>query len=262
MAEIVTIEKALWALSVLLTAGLFALLLYRKNYRVYPYFFTYVLITLMQSPVLLATYRVWGFDSPASTNIAWGVQGLVIAARALAVAEICRRVMGMYRGIWALAWRMLLAIAGLVLLYSWAVARPRWQAAILNSDRGIELAIAGVIVMVFLFAQHYEIEVAPADRYLAIGFLLFSCFTVLNNTLLEGWLERYETLWNLFGTLAFMASLLLWIWAVRETQEEGSWQPEMLPGVAYCTLAPEINLRLKTLNEELGKFWYAEAKKH
>jgi len=63
MAEIVTIEKALWALSVLLTAGLFALLLYRKNYRVYPYFFTYVLITLMQSPVLLATYRVWGFDS-------------------------------------------------------------------------------------------------------------------------------------------------------------------------------------------------------
>jgi len=55
------------------------------------------------------------------------------------------------------------------------VARPRWQAAILNSDRGVELAIAGVIVMVFLFAQHYEIEVAPADRYLAIGFLLFSC---------------------------------------------------------------------------------------
>jgi len=178
------------------------------------------------------------------------------------VAEICRRVMGMYRGIWALAWRMLLVIAGLVLLYSWAVARPRWQAAILNSDRGIELAIAGVIVMVFLFAQHYEIQVAPADRYLAIGFLLFSCFTVLNNTLLEGWLERYETLWNLFGTLAFMASLLIWIWAVRETQEEGSLQPEMLSGVAYCTLAPEINFRLKTLNEQLGKLWYSEAKKH
>ena len=262
MAEIVPAEKALWALSILLKAGLFAILLYRRNHRVYPYLFTYVLVTLMQSLVLFTTYRVWGFYSPTSRNIAWGVQGLVIAARALAVAEICRRVLARYQGIWALAWRMLLVIAGLVLLYSWAVARPRWQAAILNSDRGIELAIAGVIVMVFLFAQHYEIQVAPADRYLAIGFLLFSCFTVLNNTLLEGWLERYETLWNLFGTLAFMASLLIWIWAVRETQEEGSLQPEMLSGVAYCTLAPEINFRLKTLNEQLGKLWYSEAKKH
>src|SRR5467141_5222636 len=109
MAGIVTLEKAFWALSVLLKTGLFAMLLYRKNHRVYPYLFTYVLVTLLQSLVLFATYRVWGFYSPTSWNIAWGVQGLVIAARALAVAEICRRVLARYQGIWALAWRMLLA---------------------------------------------------------------------------------------------------------------------------------------------------------
>src|SRR5436309_2566602 len=121
MAGIVTLEKAFWALSVLLKTGLFALLLYRKNHRVYPYLFTYVLITLMQSAVLFATYRVWGFNSPTARNVAWGVQGLVIAARALAVAEICRRVLARYRGIWALAWRVLLATAVLVLVYAWAV---------------------------------------------------------------------------------------------------------------------------------------------
>src|ERR1700730_17266991 len=224
MAEIVSFERVLWGLSVCLKAALLAQLLYRRNHRIYPYFSAYVLLTLLHSFILFACYRFWGFDSPSAVNLAWSTQGLVIAARALAVAEICRRVMETYRGIWALTWRVLVAIAGLVLLYSWAVARSGWQAAILNSGGVLELAIATVIVMMFLFAQHYEIEVGPTDRYLAIGFLLFSCFSVLNNTLLEGWLARYGTLWNLLGTLAFIASLLIWVWALRETQEEVTWQ--------------------------------------
>jgi hypothetical protein len=261
MAEITNFEKVLWGLSFFLKGVLVAQLLFRKNQRIYPYFFAYAVLTFLHSPVLFLSYRIWGFNSASVVDLAWGTQGLVIAARALAVAEICRRVVGRYRGVWALAWRMLLAIAGLVLFYSWAVARPGWQAVILNSDRGLELAIAGVIVMVFLFAQHYEIEVQPTDRYLAIGFFLFSCINVVNNTLLEGWLGSYETFWNLLGTLAFIASLTLWIWAVRERQEERRWQPEMLTGVAYRTLVPEINLRLKALNEQLGRFWYVEAKK-
>src|SRR5437899_5847722 len=156
MAKIVTLENGLWALAVLLMAGLFALLLYRANHRVYPYLSGYVLIALLQSPLLFTTYRVWGFDSRTASNIAWGIQGLVITARALAVAEICRRVLAKYRGIWALTGRVLLVTAGFVLLYSWAIARGSWQFAILNSDRAVELAIAAVIVMLFTFAHYYE----------------------------------------------------------------------------------------------------------
>ena len=259
MAEIVTLEKALWALSVLLKAGLFALLLYRKNHRVYPYLFAYVLVTLLQSPVLFATYQVWGFDSSTSSNIAWGIQGLVITARALAVAEICRRVLAKYRGVWALAWRMLLATAGLLLVYAWAVSRLNWQQAILNADRGLELAIAAAIVFLFLFVKYYEIVVEPTVLCLSIGLFLFSCFSVLNNTILENWLRSYATLWNLLGTLAFIASLLLWIWAVREKQPETPLEPELIPQAAYHALVPEINYRLKALNEQLSQFWRVEA---
>jgi len=259
MAGIATLEKALWALSVLLKTGLFALLLYRKNHRVYPYLFTYVLITLMQSAVLFATYRVWGFNSPTARNVAWGVQGLVIAARALAVAEICRRVLARYRGIWALAWRVLLATAVLVLVYAWAVSRPNWQLAILSTDRGLELAIAVAIVILLLFVKYYEIIVEPTVLYLSIGLFLFSCFSVLNNTILENLLHSYATLWNLLGMLAFIASLLLWIWAVREKQPETPLEPELIPQGAYHALVPEINYRLKALNEQLSQFWRVEA---
>jgi hypothetical protein len=262
MAEIATYEKVLWGLSVFLKWGLLGLLVFRKHYRTYPFFFIYVLMTALQSPALFASYRMWGLNAPASGNIAWGTQGLVIVARGLAVAEICRRILGMYRGIWALASRLLLATAGLVLVYSWAVARPHWQAAVLNCDRGLELAIAGVLTMVFLFARHYDIEVKPAVRFLAIGLFLYSCLSVVNNSVLEKWMWDYAVLWNLLRTSAFVASLLLWVWALREELPEAVSRPAMLPDGVYRALAPEFNLRLKALNEQLGKFWYAEAKKH
>lgn len=259
MVGIVTLEKALWALIVLLKAGLFALLLYRKNHRVYPYLFTYVLATLMQSLVLLATYRVWGFYSPTARNVAWGAQGLVIAARALAVAEICRQVLGRYRGIWALAWRMLLASAALVLVYAWAVSRPNWQLAILSADRGLELAIAAAIVILLLIVKYYEIVLESTVYYLSVGIFLFSAFSVLNNTILETRLHSYAALWNLLGTLAFLTSLLLWIWAVREKQRAIPLEPALLTQDAYHALVPEINVRLKALNEQLSQFWRVEA---
>ena len=261
MAEIVPAEKALWALSILLKAGLFGMLLYRKNHRVYPYLFTYVLVALMQSLVLFTTYRVWGFYSPTSRNIAWGVQALVIAARALAVAEICRRVLARYQGIWELAWRMLLATVGLVLVYAWAVSRPNWQQAILSTDRGLELAIAVAILILFLFVKYYEIVVETTVLYLSTGLFFFSVFSVLNNTILENRLHSYATLWNLLGTLAFVASLLLWIWAVREKQPETPSEPELMPQSAYRTLAPQINLRLRNLNEQLSQIWHVEGKR-
>jgi len=262
MAEIATLEKMLWGLSILLKWGLLGLLVARKHYRTFPFFFTYVLLTAVQSPVLLASYRTWGFRSLISANIAWGTQGLVVAARGLAVAEICRRIMGVYKGIWWLVSRLLLATAGLVLVYSWAVARPHWQAAVLNCDRGLELAIAAVLMMVFLFARHYEIEVEETVRFLAFGLFLYSCSSVVNNTLLEKFLWEYAPLWNLIRTLAFVASLLLWGWTLRGQQSGTAPEPAMLPSGAYNTFAPELNLRLKALNEHLAKFWYAEAKKH
>src|SRR5260370_8601078 len=141
MNEIVTFERALLWLTIFLNGGLLVSLLYRRNHRVLPFFFAYVFFNLLQGFVLFGSYRIWGFNSPLSNRIAWGTQGLVIISRALAVAEMCRRVLGKYRGIWALAWRMLVATAAVVLLYSWAVAKGRCQFALFKSRRPIDLTV-------------------------------------------------------------------------------------------------------------------------
>jgi hypothetical protein len=104
--------------------------------------------------------------------------------------------------------------------------------------------------------RYYEIEMAPSERLLAIGFFLFSCFSLLNDSILD-----YDVLWNLAGTLVFIPCLLLWIWAVRETQPKTVLLPEMLPIAVYLEFAPEINFHLKALNEHLNQFWSAEARR-
>src|SRR5713101_1124763 len=261
MSELLTFERVLWGLVVFLNAGLVFLLLYRKNHRVFPFFFAYALLNFLQSVIVFEVYRIWGFSSSVSIRIAWSTHGLVAIVRGVAVAEICHRILAKFRGIWGLAWRLLFAAAAFISFYAWAVSRGSWPFAILNLDRGLELAMATVIVLLFVFARYYEVGVEPAVRTVAIGFLLYSCFRVLNDTVLEGWLHRYATLWNLLGTLSFLASMLLWSWAFRRTQPTTTFETGLLPEDLYRTLAPEINARLRELNEQLRHFGHAEGKR-
>jgi hypothetical protein len=261
MVAIESFEKWLWAISVFLETGLAVLLLYRKNYRTFPFFFSYVLTTIAQSIILFVCYTIWTFNSPASLAASWSTQAFVLLARALAIAEICRHVLAKYRGIWGLAWRLLWASALLVVLYSVAAAGFEWRFFELHADRALELTTAVVLVMLFIFAQYYEVAMDPVLRFMATGFFLYSCFGVLNDTVLERWKYGYAPLWNLMGSLSYLASLLLWNWALRETQTLATRKTALLPHGVYRTLAPEINMRLKVLNENLHGFWYPEEKR-
>ena len=252
--------RLIWGITAFLDGGLLVLLLYRKNYRVFPAFFVYILFDFLQCLVLFTSYRIWGFDSSISSQIGWGTQGVVMTARAVAVAQICQRVLTKYRGVWALAKRLLILTAVVVLLYSWAIARGGWQFAVLNGHRGIELAVASVIVILLLFTRYYGIFVQPAIRVLTIGFFLYSSFYVLNDTILERWMYDYSKGWNLLGASAFLASVLLWIWGLRERQPERTLEPAMLSDGIYHAVAPEINDRLRALNDHLGRFWKVERK--
>ncbi len=251
----------LWLLNIAVAGYLLVLLGVRKNYRIFPAFSLYILLNLALGILAFVLYRRWGFFSQEAWRIAWGMQALVLCARAAAVAEVCKHLLGRYRGVWALAWRVLLACAAIVLLYSSLAARLRFTFALPKAERSLELAIATVIVAVFVFARHYGVEAQPADRSLAVGFCLYSCFGVLNNTILDRFLDSYVPLWNLLGMLAYLGSLVLWSWALREKLPEREIEPKMLPEGVYRTLTPEINERLEMLNENLKQFWYPEVRR-
>ena len=252
----------MWAVNASASVFLLVLLAVRKNYRAYPAFTFYILANLALGASLFIIYRRLGFYSKASWLFAWGMQSLVLCARALAVAEICKHSLARYLGIWAFAKRVLLTCAGLVLLYSGLAARHEWKLALPSADRGLELSIAAVIVILFLFVHFYEVQPERTDRSLAIGFCLYSCFRALNDTILERYLYDYTTLWSLLGMLAFFAGLCVWSWALRDSRTEAAAKQELLPLGVYQSFAPQINLRLQLLNNQLGKIWNSEVTRH
>jgi hypothetical protein len=243
----------LWPVNLAVSAFLLLLLAARGNFRSYPALATYLALNLIFGIAAFGVYRRWGFFSGTAWKIAWSMQGSVIFARSAAAVETCRHMLAPYRGVWALAWRVLLACAGLVLIYSLLAARGELGFILPKIARGLELAIAAVIVGLFFFVRYYQPEVQTADRLVAVGLCLYSAFNVVNNTILDRYLNSYVPVWNDFSMLAFLASLLLWTRAIWKAQGAKLSQVTLLPAAVYQTYAPQVNLRLRALNNALCK---------
>lgn len=261
IVELQKLQQVVWGANVLAAVILFILVVSRRNYRAFPAFTLYLLTNTALSIWVFIAYKQWGINSNAAWWFAWGMQVIATGARALAVSELCRRILARYVGIWNLAWRILLSCATVLLIYSWVATEYQWKLAVIRAERGLELAIAAVIVGVFVFTRHYGVTVEPTDRWMGVGYCLYSCFSVVNNTLLERYLNRYVPIWNFLEMLAFLASLLLWTWALRKKLPESASSVTLLPEAVYSTLTPEINVRLESLNENLKRLWYPEVKR-
>lgn len=258
MNELAGIDKFIWGLTALAQLVLFVSLLVRKDHREFPAFFFYISTNLLQAVIAYVSYHIWPYGSVIPYWIVWGSQAIVLATRAVAVTEICRHQLGRYRGIWELIWRVLFLCVGIILVYASIASRHDWYMLLPNLRRSIELAIATGIVGLFLFARYYEIVSEPLLRSLALGFLLISCFAVLNASILERLNNRYAPLWTILDVLSFFASLLIWTWALRQPRTATA-QQTLSTGDLYKTLGPEVNVRLRLLNEQLSRFLKVEA---
>jgi|SRR5579883_3141835 len=231
-----------------------------RSWRIYPAFAVYIFLNLVQGAALLLIYRSHGVRSSFASHFAWGTEAAILLARAMVIREICKHLLSAYRGIWALAWRVLSVTAIFLAIYSLIVAGGSVRNAVLVADLGLELTIAAVLTTLFLFARYYGVEPDSALRSLAIGLFLFSCFTVLNNTVMSHAAERYYEVWNILSGLAFLASLLLWTWAFGSSVPAVASEA-LLPADIYRALAPEINVRLRRLNENLATFFDREVRR-
>jgi hypothetical protein len=259
MAGIANLELSLWYLSLVLQTTVVYYLLARKLLYLYPGLLTYLLVNIVQSCALVMAYRYWGFYDSRTEHLAWTSQVPVLLMRAWAITDICRLLLSRYRGIWGLAWRLLLSLAVVLTFYSFFSAGRKWDHAVLRASASLELTTVVVLVALFLFARHYAIAASPAVRALALGFLVYSSFTVLNHKVLELMLDSYVAEWQLFSTLPFIVSVYLWLWAIRQPAEQTKAGLALLPRDVYYALAPEINVRLRLLDERLARLWNREA---
>jgi hypothetical protein len=252
MHGIGTLEAAAWGLCFALQVALLGLIFARRHYLHFPAFTVYLVGSIAQGATQFELYRHLGYQNDSSRIAAWTVQAVVTLLRCVAVLELCRHVFAGYRGIWALIWRVLLFSVPLVVVLTMMSSASRLDTRIFYADRAASLAISMVIVAVVLFARFYQVEAVEPTRSIAIGFFLFSCFTLINDTVLETMWSAYAPMWAFLGTCAFIACLLVWGWALRNPPVIVE-PPQLIPEDVYQHLSPKVNRRLSELNDRLRR---------
>jgi hypothetical protein len=255
LAELPTFTLVSWGLATLLTLILICQILLLRQYAVYPVFSSYLGVNLLQTAVGIWLYQWYGFGTITAYLIAWSTQSFVIVARALAATEACYLVLGRFKGIWALAARILIACGGIVLLSSIYFGARSYQLAVITLEIGLEAAIATGIVGLLVFARYYQVRIAPATGLLGLGLGLFSCCKLLNDLVFERYIKTYAILWNHVSSFAYVAILLLWIWALRRPVAPDDSEPPLNTESVYPTLIPKVNKRLLELNDQLARIW-------
>jgi hypothetical protein len=238
------------------------LLFLKGNFRRLPIFTTYVAINVCQAGFLYLVYVRFGFHSRLVIWLAWASQAAAILAEALATTEILRAVLVPYKGIWGLGWRTLMAASGVLLIYVTLDTRGDLNWALITAERGCHLIFATAIIICLLLVRYYSISVPRAYKALLGGFCFFSCTIILINTIAQGILYRrssqYEAIWEFLTVLSYAAVQVVWAEALRKPLAVPV-ATRSLPAAVYQQVSPEINERLRELNEKLLRLWRLEA---
>lgn len=261
MASINQVATFFWILNSVLEALILLIIFYGKSQRRLPFFTAYVFLVLLQDGLVYFIYRHWGYESVISFRLAWSLQLTVTCARALSIAEVTRLILKRFRGIWGLAWRLLLGGSVVIVIFAAVNAEPTWNSVVLYVDRAVELGAAATVVGLLVFARMYRVPRLPLPHAIAVGFCFYSCFVVVNDSLLDRYLAAYADLWSIFRGAFYFASLGLWLTAIwsERTVAEGERNPPFLPASVYRAVAPEMNARLSALNDNLSRLWKVEA---
>jgi hypothetical protein len=251
-------QNIAWAMSQIGILAILVVLLRSGNARKYPFFTAYQASNLFQGAILFLTYRKFGYVTNAAFAAYWTTQGAVLVLRGLAVAELCRGVLRHFTGIWALALRVLLVSASVITGYAVAVSDWHGDRAVTEASRGLELAIASVIIALFLFSRYYQVPFSRQHRALAAGFCLYSCAVVLHNTFDRSLTLHLLNFYNIGILLVFCLSLAIWGRALRLAAPELAEAPALLAEDSYHQLSPAINARLRLLNDRLTSAWKVE----
>jgi len=252
--QLATSDYLLWGLSTLLEIILCVLVVRRRLHHRLPLFFAYLVLVTIHDILWSWVYARWGYGSWAAWYFSWIAQAAMLLARGLVVAELCWNSLRAYRGIWALAWRLLCVVA--LLLLANAAINARGHADHINpfvwaAERGLELAVAVVLLSLLLIGRHYQIPIEPVPRMIAFGLCFYSIIQVLNNSFMGQWLGHYVPWWNGIRLVSFQIALVIWLLALRKPLPAAAPAPTLLPQSVYDEVAPEVSYRLRVLNQRL-----------
>jgi hypothetical protein len=233
-----------------------------------PAFSVYAATMLICSLLLSLIFWRAGFRSVTSYYADWIALAISVLARSACIVELCRYALLAYRGIWALAWRLLGLLTLSLCLHAALDARgqPNWIAAYgLTLERDVALSSVAILIVLFLITDYYRIPLESLQKWIALGICFFCVIEFVNNTVLRdlfltymiSWsamknrVDHVNEVWNTVYVSATLVTLGMWCYLLRKPLPEPYKPPVLLPSEVYRELSPAVNLRLRAFNDRL-----------
>lgn len=240
----------------------------RKLQKRLPLFAAYVATMLVCTAGLGIVFAHFGFRSDPSVIASWYAIAVTSIARSAAVAELCRKSLKAYQGIWALTWRLLTVMTAIFFVHAAIDARglpDYFTASSMTMERDLEVASAAVLITIFLVGRYYRLSIGTLYELLGLGIILFCVVEFVNNSIVRDVLTHNGTVWtiarpvaeqvmrawNTVQAVAADTSIGIWCLALRKPLPARIESPALLPAEVYRELSPAINLRLRAFNARL-----------
>ncbi|HEV2488502.1 MAG TPA: hypothetical protein VGT03_01745 [Candidatus Acidoferrales bacterium] len=132
---------------------------------------------------------------------------------------------------------------------------PRLASIISTAERGLELAIVGILLFGLAFCRYYQIRIDPYLLWIGLGFGFYSALQVVNNTFLRQLLLSYFPIWREVAVFSFDIATILWGFALWKPLPAPRLAPALLEPGTYESLSPRLRSRLRSLNAHLMEIW-------
>jgi hypothetical protein len=253
-----SIDKIQWTAGAFLELAVFMLAIRRKLYQKHPLLTIYLCLLIVEQVVMTTVYAAVGIRPYVTFYTFWALQCLLVLWRGASVYELCRVLLAPFAGVWRICRSFLLLIAmvlGVTAYFAASESGPRVSSIVSTAERGLELAIVGILLFGLAFCRYYQIRIERYILWIGLGFGFYSAVQVVNNTFLRHFLLSYFPLWNGLRVLSFNISTVLWCFALWKPLPVPTLEPAMLGYGTYEALAPHMTSRLRTLNSRLLEMW-------
>ncbi|MGH9683429.1 MAG: hypothetical protein ACRD4S_07445 [Candidatus Acidiferrales bacterium] len=236
-------------------AGLCLLALHRGLQRRLRLFTIYLCAVFACDAIRWLPIIAWGLPSRETLWTYWITQSIMILLRGAAVVDLARYVLKPYTGIWILCKTILAAVGGAL---SATAVIGAWQESsrvirmIVAADRGLELAILGLLLFALAFCRYYRVPVNRFAGLIAIGIGFYAAIQVANNTLVGHWLAYLQT-WEAVRDNSYFISILFWVAALWRPLPDGLVSPALLDQRVYGQMIPVVSTRLRELNARIAE---------
>lgn len=228
-----------------------------------PLFGVYVALLVVETVAVRWAYYHWGYASQPARYVYWSSLGVVLFARALAVAELCWRSLRNSPAVWGIVRKplVLLSVALLVFAAISAVKnsspmiafRDREYGFLLTAERWLDFGIVVILAVLAGLGVRYKVWLGRIERKVVIGFGVYSAFQVVNDTFMQKWLMRYFHWWVSASVVSFEAAMLIWIVPLLRPLPPPGSPPILLAEKESVAILTEILEHLRKILEEMKR---------